>query len=383
MNAMPETTKLSPADLSGYAELQGWTRGAPYGDNSHIYVSDDRMIVLPHSVDAPDYLTLVDHAVQIFADIAGTDQRHMYDDIKWVDRDAIRIRAIDDDTENGSVDLKRGRLLIENIWKVLKTLAEDVGGPAGFKKGAESLLEGFRLEQTEMGSYTAVITTPPIPRITQDQALSPPHRHLSDRMAVSLDATRALVDMGDSGHLAPDGLSRLSPAWCGGLADLIEPFEEVQFGLVWARTAPLLRPVDASFNRENDVPFLRDSAEVMQSDETAAEYHNVNLPGCYVEALRHPKPINSERTVTIKGEFNARDLTATAVLQPDDYSLALRANETKSNVIVSAERMFKKGRSWQLEGARILKVIPSVSPDTTSDQQVLFREAIEQANRNG
>ena len=382
MYVMPETTKLSPADLSGYAELQGWTRGAPYGDNSHIYVSDDQMIVLPHSVDAPDYPTLVDHAVQIFADIAGTDQRHMYDEIKWIDRDAIRIRAIDDDTETGSVDLKRGRLLIENIWGVLKTLAEDVRVQAGFKKGAESLLEGFRLEQTELGSYTAVITTPPIPRVNQGQALRPSHRHLSDRMADRLDATRALADVGDPSLLDPDGLSQLSPAWCDGLADLIEPFEEVHFGVAWARTAPMPQPVDASFNREDDMPFLRKSAEAMQINEVIEEYYNVNLPG-YVEALRHPKPVNSVRTVTIKGTFNARNLTATAVLQPDDYSMALRANETKSNVIVSAKRMSKKGKSWQLEGARILNVIPSVAPDTTSDQQGSFSEMSAQAGRTG
>lgn len=382
MYVMPETKKLSPADLSGYAELQGWTRGAPYGDNSHIYVSNDQMIVLPHSDDAPDYLALVDHAVQIFADIAGTDQRRMYDEIKWIDRDAIRIRAIDDDTENGSVDLKRGRLLIENIWQVLKTLAEDIRVPTGFKKGAESLLEGFRLEQTELGSYTAVITTPPIPRVNQGQALRPPHRHLSQCMADRLDTTRALADVGEASRLDSDGLSQLSPAWCDKLADLIQPFEEVHFGVAWARTSPMRRTVDAAFNREGDVPFLRESAEVMQSDEAAEEYYNVNLPG-YVEALKHPKPINSVRTVTIKGTFKASNLTANAVLQPDDYSLALRANETKSNVIVSAERMFKKGRSWQLEGARILKVIPSVAPDTTSDQQGAFSDMRAQAGQTG
>lgn len=361
---------LAPSDLARYVEFHGWSRGAPYGEDSYVYVSGrGEMIVLPSNVNARDYPSLADQAIRALADLSDIDQRALYDEIKRFDRDTIRIRAISNDTKDGSIDLENGKLLIENSWGMLKTLARDVKKSAGLKKrGIEQLLEGFRLGQTEVGSYAVAITTPPVPRISKDQTLSPPHRHISERLDNALNATIQLADARARKATDIGSHTGLSAAWCSGLADMVEPFERVEIGLTWARTAPRPQTGTATFNSANDVQMLRRVAENLRPDDIVEVHHNVNITG-YVEVLKHPEPANSPRTVTIKAAFYAKDITISAVLNPDDYGRACRANEAKANVIVSGSRLIKKARMSELEGARIEAVIASINPKPAPKDQ--------------
>lgn len=362
---------LAPNDLAHYAEFHGWARGAPYGEDANIYVSrHGEMIVLPSNVDAHDYMNLADQAVRALADLSDIDPRTMYDEIRRFDRDTIRIRAIGNDTKDGSIDFKNGNLLIENAWNVLKSLANDTKKSAGLEgQRAESLLAGFRLEQTEIGSYAVAISTPSVPHFTGDQVLLPPQRHLSQRMADALSATRQLADArGDPATDLGDH-NVVSAAWCTSVADIVEPFDGVEFGLTWARTAPLQQIRPTTFDSEDDLQFLRETADRLKSDAAAEEYHNVKFPG-YVEVLKNPKPEHSQSTVTIKATFDARDITIRAVLTPDDYRRACNASPTKSNVVVSGSRLIKKNaQSWVLEGARIEEVIASMDAVPVSKDQ--------------
>lgn len=365
---------LAPNDLAHYAEFHGWARGAPYGEDANIYVSRrGEMIVLPNRIDAHDYQSLADQAVRALADLSDIDPRTMYDEIKRFDRDIVRIRAISSDTQDGSINLKDGKELIDNTWSVLNAVAHDVKESAGLKKhGTEWLLEGFRLEQTEVGSFAVAITTPPVPDTPDDQILRPPQRHVPERMAKALIATRQLSDA--RGDKTTDRVVHevLSSSWCTSLADIVEPFDGVEFGLTWARTAPLQQIRPTAFNSEGDLQFLRETADRLKPDNAAEEYHNVKFPG-YVEVLKNPKPEHSQSTVTIKATFNTRDITIRAVLTPDDYRRACNASPTKSNVVVSGSRLIKKNaRSWELEGARIEEVVDSIDSVPVSKDQSLM-----------
>ena len=369
LTATPQP-QLAPNDLARYAEIHGWSRGAPYGEGSHIYVSGrGEMIVLPTNINALDYEILADQAVKAFAHFADTDPRTMYDEIKCFDRDVIRIRAISFDTKHGSINLKDGKAFIDNTWNILKAVASDVKRTAGWEKqGTGWLLEGFRLEQTEVGSFAVAISTPPVPDTPDDQILRPPQRHVPERLAEALVSTRELADARKDETACRGARHTLSADWCTRLADMVEPFEGVEFGLTWARTAPLQQTVTTTFNAEADLQIIRELAVSLRRDAATEEYHNVNFQG-YVEVLKNPKPENSQSTVTIKAKVDERDIAIRAVLTPDDYRLACNASPTKSNVVVSGSRLFKAGRSWVLEGAQLRAVIPSIGEDTMSTDQ--------------
>lgn len=361
---------LSPNDLARYAEFHGWARGAPYGEDSNVYVSRrGEMIILPSNIDADDYQSLADQAVRALADLSDIDLRTIYDDIRRFDRDTIRIRAINSDTQNGSIELKDGKVLIDNTWDVLNVVASDVKKSAGLEaQETESLLEGFRLEQTEVTSYALTVTTPPVPIAHEGQMLHSPQRHVTERMANALRATRQLADARRNGSTELASHKVLSAEWCKGLVFMVDPFAEVEFGLTWARTAPLQQVETTTFSKPDDMPFLMELADRLLPDDATEEFHNVNIAG-YVEVLKHPKPANSQRTVTIKAAFNAKNITISAVLNPDDYSRACRANESKSNVVVSGSRLIKNARSWELEDARIEDVIAPINPLPASKDQ--------------
>lgn len=360
---------LAPNDLARYAEFHGWTRGAPYGEDSHIYVSGSgEMIVLPTNNDAHDYESLADQAVRALADLSDTDPRTIYDEIKRFDRDVIRIQVSRGEDEGKSINLANGKSLINGAWRVMKALADEVEKSEGLEEQwSQSLLEGFRLEERDSSRYAVEIIAPPLPHTWQWRTLAPPQRHLSERFARALITTRQLADQYGHETIESDAHKVVSTAWLDGLADVVEPFDEVEVGLTWARTAPLQQAVNATFNA-GDLQVLRALAGRLQQDETLEEYRNVNITG-YVEVLKHPNPVNSQRTVTIKAGFNAKDITVSAVLNADDYNRACRANESKSNVVVSGSRLFKAGRSWVLEGAQLRAVIPSIGEDTMSKDQ--------------
>ena len=361
---------LAPNDLARYAKFHGWSRGAPYGEDSRIYVGGrGEMIVLPTNINAPDYEHLADQAVRALAGFADSDPRTVYDEIKQFDRDVIRIRAISCDTKFGSINLKDGKTLVDNTWNVLKAVAGDVKKSAGWtKQGTDWLLEGFRLEQTEVGSFALAVSTPPVPDTPEDQILRPPQRHVPERMAEALVITRQLADAREDRTVDQGAHHVLSADWCTRLADIFAPFEGVEFGFTWARTAPLQRTVTTTFNTDADLQIIRELAESLQRDAPIEEYHDITFPG-YVEVLKNPKPENSQSTVTIKAKFDERDIAIRAVLTPDDYRLACNASPTKSNVVVSGSRLFKAGRSWVLEGAQLRAVIPSIGEDTMSNDQ--------------
>lgn len=361
---------LSPNDLAQYAEFHGWSRGAPYGDDANVYVSrHGEMIILPSNIDAHDYQSLADQAIRMLADLSDIAPRTMYDEIKRFDRDMIRMRAVSSDTKDGSIDFKNGMLFIDNAWNVLICLANDVKKTAGLKgQRAESLLEGFRLEQTEIGSYAVAISSPSVPDILEQEVLRPPQRHLSEGMADALSVTRKLADAQCDETADPGRRIVLSAKWWRSLVNIVEPFEKVEFGLTWARTAPLQQVGTTTFSKPDDMAFLMEMADRLPPDDATEEYHNVNITG-YVEVLKHPKPANSQRTVTIKAAFNAKNITISAVLNPDDYSRACRANESKSNVVVSGSRLIKNARTWELEDARIEDVIAPINPVPASRDQ--------------
>ena len=76
-----------------------------------------------------DYADIVDRLISIFADVADVDEAALYNDLLVSDRDVIRARADNSDTD-GSIDISDGANLIIGardmllpqpaLWKTLE-----------------------------------------------------------------------------------------------------------------------------------------------------------------------------------------------------------------------------------------------------------------------
>ena len=108
-------SEISPAALSAYARAAGWTRTDSYGDSSDVYTSDGLPeIIVPRTQRLGDYANVVSQLIDIFADVAGTDELSVYHDLVSSDRDVIRVGPLK--TAMGPYPQMIGLTLRQRTW---------------------------------------------------------------------------------------------------------------------------------------------------------------------------------------------------------------------------------------------------------------------------
>ena len=157
-------SEISPAALSAYARAEGWRRTDNYGDSSDVYVSDGLPeIILPRTQRLGDYANVVSQLIEIFADVAGTDELSLYRDLVTADRDVIRVRAAEGD--DGAVSVSDGIDLVCGARDMILAAACSLRDPrpvyrAGANKEAMGYVNNIRMGQTEQGSFVVTLLTP-------------------------------------------------------------------------------------------------------------------------------------------------------------------------------------------------------------------------------
>ena len=98
---------VSPAALSAYARVAGWSRKEPYRVHSDVYAGKARPeIIVPRTERLGDYASVVATLIKTFANVAGHDELTVYRSLVTADRDVVRVRAAESD--DGSVTLNDG-----------------------------------------------------------------------------------------------------------------------------------------------------------------------------------------------------------------------------------------------------------------------------------
>ena len=144
--------EISPESLSAYARTAGWKWTNNYGDSSDVYASDGLPeIILPRTQRLGDYANVVSRLIDIFADVAGTDELSLYRDLVTADRDVIRVRAVEGG--DGAVSVSDGIDLVCGAHDMVLAAACSLQDPrpvyrAGANKQATDFVRNIRMGQT-------------------------------------------------------------------------------------------------------------------------------------------------------------------------------------------------------------------------------------------
>ena len=356
---------VSPAALSAYARASGWTKTDEYGDHSDVYSADQMPeIVLPRHQSLGDYASVVWQLIEVFADVAKTDELALYRDLVTVDWDVVRVRA--PEGEGGSVSVSDGVALMQAARDMFLAAACSVQNPqpiyrAGANKEAADYLKRVRLGQTEQGSFILTLLSPVVPPPVQLGFASvwtpeedPIERRITRRLFDGLAAARQAAEMtvrGDADAFWNSVDLGVSANLCEALASVMEPFRAIDVIITWARTRPAPRLRDVVRFATSDAPILREAARSFRSREPQP---NETLVG-FVQMLKRDVA-ERDGTISLRTSIDGTNQSVLTVLRQSDYERALSAHGARNPVVVKGD-LDRVGQRWHLLNPLIVDVI--------------------------
>ena len=359
-------SEISPAALSAYARAAGWTRTDSYGDSSDVYVSDGLPeIIVPRTQQLGDYANVVSQLIDIFAEVADTDELSLYRDLVSFDRDVIRVGA--DEGGDGVASASDRIDLARDARDMVLAAACSLHDPrsvyrAAADKESRNFVRKLRMGQTEQESFVVSLLTPVVsPSIQQsfiqesEHNEDPIERKMTRRLVSALRAARHATDgiVGgkvDVFRLAVD--DGVSANLCEALVRLIEPFEALDVSLTWAGTHPMNTAREVVHFANSDVPILREAARLFRDRGPKPD---VLLFG-FVQR-RKGRPEAADGTVSLRAYFDGQIQSFEAVLTRSDYERAISAHQHMASVIFAGD-LVRNGKRRRLLNPRIVAVFP-------------------------
>ena len=358
--------EISPAALSAYARAAGWTRTDSYGDSSDVYASDGLPeIIVPRTQQLGDYANVVSQLIDIFADVADTDELSLYRDLVTADRDVIRVGPAE--AGDGAVSANDRINLVGSARNMVLAAACSLHDPrsvysAAAGKEAMNFVRKLRMGQSEQECFVVTLLTPVVsPPIQQsfiqdsEHNEDPIERKMTRRLVSALRAARNATEQTMGGKVdaflqAVD--NGVSANLCEALVKLIEPFEALDVSLTWARTRPMNTPREVVHFGKGDAPILRAAARLFRDRGPKPD---VLLFG-YIQRLkgRHEETYG---TITLRAYVDGQIQSVVAALTQSDYERAIEAHQQKAPVIMAGD-LDRIGQRWRLLNPRVVAVIP-------------------------
>ena len=358
--------EISPVSLSAYACAAGWRRTDNYGDFSDVYTADGLPeIILPRTQRLGDYAIVVSRLIEIFADVADTDELSLFRDLVSFDRDVIRVSAYKGGdgvaSANDRIELARGArdmvlaaaCSLHDPRSVYRTAAD---------KESRNFVRKLRTGHTGQDGIVVTLLTPVVsPPIQQsliqdsEHKEDPIERKMTTRLVSALRAARHALEGIIGGkenafHLAVgDGVSA---NLCEALVELVEPYEKLDVSLTWARTRPMNQSRAVVHFANSDVPILREAASQFRDRGPKPD---VLLFGSVQRRRGHRQA--ADGTVTLRAYFDGRIQSVEVALNRSDCEQAIRAHKHNASVIIAGD-LVRNGKRRRLLNSRIVSVIP-------------------------
>ncbi len=354
---------ISPAALSAYARVAGWSHHGSYREHSDIYISDTLPeIIVPRTERLGDYASVVAALIETFAQVAEQDALTVYRSLVTADRDVIRIRAAESD--DGSLGLNDGVNLVEGARDMVLSAACSLHETrpvyrAGANRDAVELLRSMRLGQTDQGSFVVTLLTPvvppPIPTLFEEPVDldAPIARQMTRRLVEALAAARHAVERtvaGDGGVFGETVSNGVSANLCEALVQIIEPFPKLDIRVSWALTRPTPMPRIVRFGQA-DAALLREAARSLRE---RAPKLDMRLHG-FVRILERGEE-DADGTIRLRTEIDGQLQSVTAVLEQTEYERAVQAHRDQAPVVLVGD-LERVGQRWRLLSAHLEGVL--------------------------
>ena len=356
--------EISPAALSAYARIAGWSQHESYREHSDIYIGDTLPeIIVPRTTRLGDYASAVAALIETFAQVAQQDAMTVYRSLVTADRDIIRIRAAESD--DGSLGLDDGVKLVRGARDMVLAVTCSLHDPQpvyrpGANREATNLLRQMRLGQTDQGSFTTTLLTPaippPIPSLVEDpdDHNAPLARRMTRRLVEALDMVLQAMERASTGDGDAFGevvASGVSANLCESLARIVGPFATLDIGVSLARTRLATLPRHVFPFGRADVALLDEAARSLRE---RAPKPDVRLQG-FVRILGRGEE-HTDGRISLRTVVDRQPLAVVAVLKQTDYEQAIQAHKDRATVTLTGD-LERAGQRWRLLNPHIENIL--------------------------
>ena len=147
--------------MDRYLQLNGWTRNYDFANhNMMVYTSRNnspKTIAIPASEEFDDFYSIVSNVIELLQKKENRPANEIIKDITTTFIDRLEIRVISEITEDGKIPLEYAADCVEGLKELIlySVCAEQSARPICYRatEYAKSLLNKFKLAQTEKGSF--------------------------------------------------------------------------------------------------------------------------------------------------------------------------------------------------------------------------------------
>lgn len=348
---------ISSDQLRTYLQLKHWREDGKIRSVATIWHradNEDAEVLLPVSY-VKDYRQRMRDAVRSIASFEARDVPEVVNEVKRLFANVIAVRVIAEDTNDGTIPINDGVLLIAKAKELLSAAARSLHAKRkqftrGAPKEAKDYLETLLLGQTEVGSYVVNVIAPTqaMPSVNQLATPIPMAQAITSSLVSGLTALEKASgeyeDDGDFTDFDAAVLAGASSNMCDALLGFSGEKHKRTFEItVTAAPSPLfeVQPKKFVFDSKR-VEVLERATSYYKGDYVLADRR---LTG-YITKLSRPKD-EASRTITIDSTIGDVERKVQVELTGDEYHMAVLAHDAKKMVRVEGD-VHVKSKSAQL-----------------------------------
>ncbi|MCA8322124.1 hypothetical protein [Burkholderia cepacia] len=358
--------EVSSYQLRAYLEYKQWFEDGKIRNVATIWHrqdNEDAEVVLPLSY-VKDYRQRIRDALASIASVEGRAVHEVLSEVKRLFANVITIRVVHDDTNDGTIPINDGVLLIAKAKDLLSAAARSLYAKRkqftrGAPKEAKEYLETLLLGQTEIGSYVVNVIAPVqmVADGSNNVTTIPLAQAITSNLVAGLSAlekaTATYEEKGDLGAFDEAVLAGASSNMCDALLGFSGEKHNRNFEItVTAAPSPLFETEPAKFMFDGRyVEALEKATGYYKGDYVLPERR---LTG-YITKLSRPKDETSG-TITIDSTVGDVERKVQVELMGDDYHQAVVAHDNSKMVRVEGD-VHIKSKSAQLLNPKNFGVI--------------------------
>lgn len=331
--------RVTIAQAEAYLSKQNWTRDGNIRNIATVWHrpdSETAEVVLPSTVELRDYAQRMRDVVQAIAEYEGRSELDVSRSILNLFSSFISVRVVARDTENGTIPIDDGVLLVTKARELLTAAAMSMfskrrlytGKPP---KDAVSYIDSLLLGQTEVGSYVVNVIAPTQDAVAQDSVKgAEPVEGVALSLARSLDAlTQAASryeETSDPSVFERSVSQGVSANMCDALLGFAGEKQNRQFEVkILGASGPMFDGELRVFDFQADqVETLKAASSYFKDDYILPDRMIVGL----VKKL-HRKIEADVGTITVEATVNDAVKSVQIDLGPAEYHEAVMAHDKK------------------------------------------------------
>ncbi|GAA1259919.1 hypothetical protein GCM10009677_08760 [Sphaerisporangium rubeum] len=351
MHSMVLPPRVSPTGLKAYLKANSWQLKERPLPRVEIWERDDHEVLVPLNVDASDYLRRVRNFIEDVASESESSEEDVTRDLQYVEDDVISLKFEDERPYIPLVDASKmlngaREFAIANACSAIRRKSyHGRSRPAEARKHADIVGMGH----TVRGSFIIPIVSPigtmkpvvadgdqePLLDVQAERDYFP--RRVTGMMADVLRQLQELAVERDAipsrGELRQAVFGGLSADACSALATMVSAPEvgDLDITVRWALTSapPRAGGDDLTFPKES-AGAIREIGHILRKDVKISD----TVVYGFVSSLDRD-PDDDEGVVKVKALIGGRVRPIKMALGPDDYHVAVEANDLKLRVVVA------------------------------------------------